>query len=119
MLTSLLIGSLCCWRVTHLLNAEDGPGDVLVHLRRACGNGFFGRLLDCFYCLSLWIAAPMAAVLSATWREGLLLWLAISASASLLERSTARTPLAQWYEAPEEEQDHELLREGPPDGGRE
>jgi len=103
MVTSLLIASLCCWRVTHLLNAEDGPGDVLVHLRRACGDGFFGKLLDCFYCLSLWIAAPLAWVVSRDWREGVMMWLAISAGASLLQRATGGEPLAQYYEAPEEE----------------
>lgn len=43
---SLIVGALCVWRITHLLSAEDGPGDVLVHLRRHAGNGSWGRLLD-------------------------------------------------------------------------
>lgn len=100
MFTSLLIASLSCWRVTHLLNAEDGPGDVLVHLRRVAGNGFLGKLLDCFYCLSLWIAVPFAIVISRDWREGVLLWLSISGAASLLERATAKQTYFQ--EGPEE-----------------
>lgn len=99
----LLIAILGCWRVTHLVNAEDGPGDLLVHLRRAAGDGFFGKLLDCFYCLSLWIAAPFAAVVSRNWSEGVLLWLSISAGAILLERATTpRTAAAAYYEEPEE-----------------
>lgn len=102
MLTSLLIASLCCWRVTHLLNAEDGPGDILVRLRRACGDGFVGKLLDCFYCLSVWVAAPLACLVSRDWREGVLVWLSISAVACLLERVTSRTPSAAYFEAPEE-----------------
>ena len=102
MLTSLLIASLCCWRVTHLLNAEDGPGEILVHLRRVAGNGFFGKLLDCFYCLSLWIAVPFAVVVSRNWREGVLMWLSISAAAILFERATIRTSPPHYFEGPEE-----------------
>ena len=85
----LMLGILCVWRVTHLLNAEDGPGDLLVRLRRAVGSGFWGELLDCFYCLSLWISAPLAFFLGAEWKERLLLWPALSAGAVLLERWSA------------------------------
>lgn len=46
---------LCVWRITHLLQAEDGPWDLLVRFRRMAGSGFVGELLDCFYCLSLWV----------------------------------------------------------------
>lgn len=74
------------WRLTHLLQAEDGPFDVIVNLRRACGEGFFGQLMDCFYCLSLWTAAPAAFVLAHEWPDGMLLWFALSASAILFER---------------------------------
>ena len=37
----LVLGSLCVWRVTHLLHAEDGPWDLVVRLRRLAGAGFF------------------------------------------------------------------------------
>src|ERR1700721_1770827 len=55
-----ILSVLCVWRVTHLLQAEDGPADLLVRLRRMAGRGFAGKLLDCFYCLSLWVAFPLA-----------------------------------------------------------
>ncbi len=84
----LILGILCVWRITHLLNAEDGPWDLLARLRRRVGDGFWGGLLDCFYCLSLWIAAPFAALLGGGWRERLLLWPALSGAAILLERLT-------------------------------
>jgi hypothetical protein len=51
--------------LTHLFAAEDGPGDVVVRLRRAAGTGFWASLLDYCYCLSLWIAAPFAWLLEA------------------------------------------------------
>jgi hypothetical protein len=91
-LDQLILGILGVWRVTHLLNAEDGPGDSFVWLRRLAGNGFWGSLLDCFYCLSLWVAAPFAVTLGKSPRERLLLWLALSAGASLIERQTSREP---------------------------
>lgn len=103
----LTLGTLAVWRVTHLLAAEAGPGDVLARLRRSLGEGFWGRLLDCFYCLSLWVALPFALLLpppAAGWRERLLTWLSLSAGAILLERGAARAeappPAAHYFEDP-------------------
>lgn len=87
-----LLGLLFIWRVTHLLNAEDGPWDLVVRLRRWAGEGFFGQLLDCFYCLSIWTAAPLAVFLGEKAGERILLWPALSAGAILLERVTDRRP---------------------------
>jgi len=84
----LVLGSLVTWRLTHLFNAEDGPWQILVKLRRAAGDGALGQLLDCFYCLSLWVAAPFAYLLGDTWTERALLVPALSASAIVLERLT-------------------------------
>ena len=86
------LGVLCVWRITHLLNAEDGLGDLLVKLRESAGNGFWGNLLDCFYCLSLMIALPFAVWLGETLKEQVLLWPALSGGAILIERLTAGSP---------------------------
>jgi hypothetical protein len=106
----LVIGILCVWRVTHLLNAEDGPFDLLVRTRNFVGAGFWGALLDCFYCLSLWIALPFAVLLGEGYLERALLWLAFSGGAILLERITLskRTPQVLYREDPEE--DHESIQ---------
>jgi|HubBroStandDraft_6_1064221.scaffolds.fasta_scaffold664302_2 hypothetical protein len=101
-LYGLVLGVLATWRVTHLLQAEDGPADLVVRLRRAVGEGFLGSLLDCFYCLSLWIAAPFALFLGATWPERAMLWLAFSGGASLLERRGPGIPAAIHFEDKEE-----------------
>jgi len=85
----IILATLCVWRMTHLLQAEDGPWDLVVRLRRAAGGGFAGKLLDCFYCLSLWVSAPFAWGFGETWRERLLLWPALSAVVIFLERLTA------------------------------
>ncbi|HEY4011949.1 MAG TPA: DUF1360 domain-containing protein [Polyangiaceae bacterium] len=84
----LVLGVLATWRVTHFLQAEDGPAEVVVRLRRVVGDGFVGKLLDCFYCLSFWVAIPLAMALSPAWRERFFLTLALSAGAILLERAT-------------------------------
>jgi hypothetical protein len=84
----IALATLCVWRITHLLQAEDGPWELVVRLRRAAGEDFAGKLLDCFYCLSLWISAPLAWGCGETWRERLLLWPALSAAAIFLERLT-------------------------------
>jgi hypothetical protein len=84
----LALGILGVWRITHLIQAEDGPWDVVVRLRARAGDGMVGQLMDCFYCLSLWIALPFALLLGESWLEHLLLWPALSAGAILLERAT-------------------------------
>ncbi len=108
---ALIVAIFAVWRVTHLLWSEDGPGHIFVRLRRAAGDGFWGGLLDCFYCLSLWFAAPLAWVLGETWLDRLVLWLGLSGGAILLERFTARPsapPPAVWHKT--EEDEHVLLR---------
>lgn len=106
------LGALAVWRLTHLLQAEDGPWDLVVRLRRAAGHGFWGSLLDCFYCLSLWVAAPFALLVSPDWLIRLLAWPALSAAAILLERtgqpSPAAPPAVRYWEG--EETNDELLR---------
>lgn len=108
----LVLGVLCVWRVTHLLHAEDGPWDLLVRLRRSVGNGFWGGLLDCFYCLSLWIALPLALLLGQGWKERLLLWPALSAGAILLQRWTARPEARPPDFYTEDEEKYDVLRQG-------
>lgn len=109
-----VLGTLAVWRVTHLFNAEDGPADLLARLRRRMGSGFWGKLLDCFLCLSLWLAVPFAFLLAEGWRERLVLWLALSAGSILLERWYGREPPPAPYL---EDEPHAVLREGAPDAG--
>ncbi len=107
----LIIGILVVWRITHLFYGEDGPGEIFVRLRRAVGEGFWGSLLDCFYCLSVWIALPFACWIGETWKQRLLLWLALSAGAILLERVTTREPLQHQPHYTQHEASDELLRQ--------
>jgi hypothetical protein len=76
-----LAAVLATWRLSHLLAYEDGPADILIGLRR---HG--GRLLECFNCISIWLAAPMALFITHGLWELPLTWLALSGAACLLER---------------------------------
>ena len=112
-----VLSLLATWRVTHLMSREDGPGDVLLKLRLRAGAGVVGRLMDCFNCLSLWVAAPFAFLVGRSGLEILLVWLALSAGACLLER-TERGPVTI-RELPDAEGDDDGLLWGQAGGAAE
>lgn len=85
----LALAVLATWRVSHLLAHEDGPWNAVTRLRARLGAGVLGRLMDCFYCLSVWVAAPFAFYVAAAPLDRVVAWLAISGAACLLERATA------------------------------
>jgi hypothetical protein len=99
----LVLAVLATWRVTYLLASEDGPADLLVRVRARLGSGLLGRLMDCFHCLSLWVAAPMAFLVARRPGDLLVSWLALSGAACLLER---------WSQAPVVMQPVSAVREG-------
>jgi len=76
------------WRLTHLISAEDGPFDLIFKIRRAIGNNFFGQLMDCFYCLSIWIGLLCAIYAGNGILEIIILTLYYSGVSILMERIT-------------------------------
>lgn len=104
----LALGILATWRIAHLLAHEDGPWDAIARMRVALGDGALGRMVDCFHCVSLWVAAPFALTLGRDPLEWGLGWLGLSGAACLLER-IGRPPL-MIQPMPTEGVDHELLR---------
>jgi hypothetical protein len=85
-LVHFVLAVFATWRVTHLLAEEDGPGDVVFHLRRWLGASPLGGLMDCFNCLSFWVAAPAALAIATRPASWALAWLALSGAACWLER---------------------------------
>ncbi len=96
------VAVLILWRVTHLLSVEEGPFALVRRLRASVGNEFFGGLLDCFYCLSVWLAVPLAVLAGESWLQRLLLWPALSGAACLLEQATKRRDFPGVYEETKE-----------------
>lgn len=84
--TSFLLALLATWRLSHLLANEDGPGAIIFRIRAHLGNSFFGALMDCFGCVSLWVALPLALFVTREPLEFVVVWLALSGGAMLLER---------------------------------
>jgi len=99
------LGALATWRVAHLIAREDGPADVVFRVRLALGQGLLAQAMDCFHCVALWVAAPLALVIADSLTTWLAAWLALAGAASLAERLVAaREP--SFDGGP----DHELLR---------
>jgi len=82
------LASLAVWRLTHLLAAEDGPAGVIAKLRRQAGGGLLGELMDCFDCLSLWVAAGFVPFVARRPADRAVAWLALSGVACALQRIT-------------------------------
>lgn len=87
-LVKYLVLVIVVWRLTHLISAEDGPFDLIIKLRKLAGNSFFGKLMDCFYCLSIWIGLLAAWYAGRHWEEIILLCLYYSGASILLEKLT-------------------------------
>lgn len=98
------------WRVTHLLASEDGPADIIVRFRTLLGRSLAGQLMDCFNCLSLWVAAPTALFVSRKPMEWLVTWLALSGGACLPERLGCEPVEMQPFSQAQEGEDDHVLR---------
>ncbi len=98
-----IVAGLATWRITHLLAHEDGPADIFFRLRGRLGSSFAGKLMDCFFCLSLWVAAPAAWFVTPRLLEWVVTWLALSGAACLLQRIAPESPPSVViHELPEE-----------------
>src|ERR1039457_2699170 len=106
----LLLAVLATWRVAHLLASEDGPADLIVRFRALLGHSLAGKLIDCFNCLSLWIAAPAALFVSRKPLEWLFCWLAPSGGACLLERMGHEPVVLEQMSQPAEGDKDDVLR---------
>lgn len=100
--TQFLLAILAAWRLTHLLAREDGPFDLLLRIRLRLGQTILGKLMDCFYCLSLWVSAPIAWLAFGAGASFILGWLGLSGAACLIER-LLREPVIVQPDTPAEE----------------
>lgn len=82
----LILAMLGTYRITRLIVNEAGPGDVLIKFRRRVsekygyGWQFISDLINCEYCVSVWIAALLAVfVIAGGWFGAwVLVWLGIA-----------------------------------------
>ena len=103
---AFVVAVLATWRISRLVAKEDGPFDVVLRARARAGTSVLGRLMDCPYCVSVWAALPLAGWLIR--RDGrpiadlVLVWLAISAGACLIEQATSDGPQPDGVEVVEQ-----------------
>ena len=95
-----VITVLAVWRITHLLSKEDGPFEVIFKIRKLIGQGFFAGLLDCFYCLSIWVAIPFGIWIGKTVLETIICCLALSGAACIIQKiiDAGKTKPPQYFE---------------------
>ncbi|MGA7633909.1 MAG: DUF1360 domain-containing protein [Terriglobales bacterium] len=105
-----ILAVLATWRVTHLLANEDGPADAIVKFRALLGQSLAGKLMDCFNCLSLWIAALAALFVIRQPIDWLFVWLAVSGAACLLQRLGREPVMMQPVSRPSEGDPYHVLR---------
>lgn len=76
-----LIAYLAVYRLTFMLNSEDGPGDIFGRLRTRVGvrydehshpygTNWIAEGVLCFYCLSVWVGFGVTALLLIAWLAG-------------------------------------------------
>ncbi len=107
----LVLAVLATWRIVHLLTAEDGPAGVVAAVRNRLGRSIAGGAMDCFGCMSLWVALPFAFYVTDRPLDLPFAWLALSGGAFLLERSPPPPLTIRTMPEPEEgDPNDELLR---------
>jgi hypothetical protein len=97
----IILAAAAVWRLTHLLQVEDGPYQIFEQARARLRRASLAGAVDCFYCLSLWVAAPFAFALAPSPWEWMLTALALSALAILIDTLVARAEgKAIYFEQP-------------------
>ena len=84
------MGALATWRVAHMVAYEDGPFAIIVRLRARAGDSHIGGLMDCLYCLTVWVAVPFTVWAVRGRRNTVPVSIAMSGAACLLERVAGR-----------------------------
>lgn len=84
----LLVSILTVWRLTYMLCYEAGPYNVLSKIRRVFYKAGLGKLIDCFHCTSVWISLICTVAIYKPCAESVILFLAIAAGASIIEKIT-------------------------------
>jgi uncharacterized protein DUF1360 len=87
-LEKYLLLVIVTWRLTHLISSEDGPFELIIKFRKLLGNSFFGKLIDCFYCLSIWLGILAALYEGANYKEVIILTLYYSGASIIIEKLT-------------------------------
>jgi len=96
----VILYGLATWRLTSLLIREEGPFELFVMIRKALGilhddskapigypNTFAGKLFECSWCLSVWIAGglTLAYIFLPSLAMYFVFWLSLSTLTILID----------------------------------
>jgi hypothetical protein len=86
----VVMSMLAVWRVTHMLQNEDGPDAIFARLQAWAARqpekiGSFPQGFLCFNCLSVWISFLPALALQNSLHEFFIYLFAISAGAMIID----------------------------------
>ena len=87
---ALVVTILSVWRLTSLLCYEAGPFGVLSRLRGMLYRMRLGSIIECFHCLSVWVAAVLVLFVYQLQPTSLLLIFATAGGASIIERTLSQ-----------------------------
>lgn len=85
----LVLTVFAVWRLTALLAYERGPFAVLTETRRLMVKLGLGRLVGCFYCLSVWMSLAILLVFPVSATTPLVV-LGVAGAVAFMERVLAR-----------------------------
>lgn len=81
-----LLSALAIWKLTLMLQDFDGPLDIVKIFREWVESHQTKRKLlnfDCFFCLSMVVALPLAILLTHSLLSFLIYWFGLSGGASI------------------------------------
>jgi len=100
-ITHVVYGSLFVWRICSLLVREEGPFSIFDRLRHLVGvkqnelsinygETFLSKLFSCVWCMSVWVALPVAILFIPYSAESkvmnsILMWMTLSAGAIIVD----------------------------------
>ena len=87
----LLLTVMAVWRVTAMLMYEVGPYGIFVSLRRGLVKVGLGRMVGCFYCLSLWTSCGAMLIFSLSATTPLVI-LGVAGAVAIIERLLTGAP---------------------------
>lgn len=96
----LILATFACYRLAQLIAIDGGPYSIFVRFRLWAGRKAmrsptrqtFAELITCPFCLGIWLAIPLTAIV--VWKENLSFWyiglifLAISGGQTFLQEQS-------------------------------
>lgn len=87
-LLTFIVMTLAVWRLTKIVNEEEGPFEIFKYIRASFPTdgkrGWIGRGIYCFWCVSFWFGLAIGLAYSPV-PFGVIIGLALSALAILFD----------------------------------